>query len=402
MKKNNKKIIAVAAVAAMLVVTNLLTFFITATSNIVVGNKILLNASSVTSAKNINKMIYLDKVLSEKYYKDVDEQQLWDTAFKGLFAGTGDTYTKYYTKKEFKSYMEGYEGSYSGIGVQIMNNKKNQVVVDSVFQNTPAEQAGIKPGDIIISIGGKDSTNMDVSDASGLIRGDSGTKVKIVVLRKGKKLTFNITRKTIEQKRVSSKMIGDVGYIAVTEFDENVGRDFEKSYRTLQKKNMKALVIDLRNNPGGLVDEAEDIANLMLKRDSIIISTTNKSGKVAEDRDTTDEYISIPVAVLVNENSASASEILSCALQDNGIAKIVGVKSYGKGIIQTINPFNDGSGATITSDEYVSPKGNKIHKKGITPDITVKAEFKKPIAQLDLKEDNQLMEAVKYLKKKAK
>lgn len=402
MKKNKTKIIAIAVVAAIVIVTNLMTFFITSTSNLVIGKKILLNTSSMTSAKNINKLIYLDNLINEKYYTDVDSQKMWDTAFKGLLAGTGDGYTSYYTEKEYKAYMSGYETSYSGIGVQIVNNKKNQVLVDDVFDGSPAKEAGLKSGDIIIKIDGKNSENMDIDKASSLIRGKEGSTAKIVVLRNGKKLKFDVKRKKIDIKRVSGKMIGDYGYIKVSEFDMDVADAFEKYYTKFTKSGMKGLVIDLRDNPGGLVNEAEQIANLLLEKDSLIISTTNKSKKTSEMRDTTSQSVKVPVVVLVNENSASASEILSCALQDNKKAKILGTKTFGKGIIQSIVPLNDGSGVTITVEEYISPSGNKIHKKGITPDIKVKQDSNKPLSQLDYNEDNQLREAVKYLKGKTK
>lgn len=402
-KKNKGKIIVIAVVAGLLIITNLLTFLVTASCNMAIGNKVLINTPSSTSAKNITKLIALEELIQEDYYKELDEQDLWDYAFKGLAKGTGDLYTNYYTEEEFEEYTSELDSEFYGIGVQIMNNEDGAVLVDSVFQGSPAEEAGMKAGDIIIKIDDFDSSNVSVSEASNKLRGKKGTEVDVVVLRNNKEVKMTITRDKVKATYVTGKMMDDeIGYIRISEFASDVASDFEKYYDEFSNKNMKGLVIDLRDNPGGLVNEATDIANLLLKKDMTIISTTNKTGETQTEKDVTDEYAKVPVVVLVNGNSASASEILSCALQDNGMATIIGEKSYGKGIIQEVKTLNDGSGITITIDEYLSPKGHQIHQKGITPDVTVKAESDKAISKLTLDEDNQLQKALSYLKQKIK
>ena len=401
-KKNKGKIVVIGIVAAIVIVTNLLTFLITSSCNLAIGNKVLINTPSTTSAKNITKLVSLEKLLKEDYYTELDEQKLWNYAFKGLYAGTGDPYSTYYTEEEFNSYTEGFDSNYSGVGIQIMNNENSQVIVDSIFQGSPAEKSGMKAGDIITKVDDMDTTKASTSDVSKKLRGKTHTKVTVTVLRDKKEITMVITRDKIDMKRVSGKMIGDLGYIKITEFTDKVGKQFENYYNEYTNKNMKGLIIDLRDNPGGLVNEATEIANLLLKENSTIISTTNKSGKTQTVKDTTSEYAKVPIVVLINENSASSSEILSCALQDNKVATIMGVKSYGKGIIQEVKSLLDGSGVTITSDEYVSPLGHKIHKKGITPNQTVKLNSKKSLNQLSEKEDNQIQSTIKYLKQNIK
>lgn len=402
-KKNKGKIIVIAVVAGLLIITNLLTFLVTASCNMAIGNKVLINTPSSTSAKNITKLIALEELIQEDYYKELDEQDLWDYAFKGLAKGTGDLYTNYYTEEEFEEYTSELDSEFYGIGVQIMNNEDGAVLVDSVFQGSPAEEAGMKAGDIIIKIDDFDSSNVSVSEASNKLRGKKGTKVDVVVLRNNKEVKMTITRDKVKATYVTGKMMDDkIGYIRISEFASDVASDFEKYYDEFSGKNMKGLVIDLRDNPGGLVNEATDIANLLLKKDMTIISTTNKSGETKTEKDVTDEYAKVPIVVLVNGNSASASEILSCSLQDNEMATIIGEKSYGKGIIQEVKTLNDGSGITITIDEYLSPKGHQIHQKGITPDVTVKAESDKAISKLTLDEDNQLQKALSYLKQQIK
>ncbi|WP_138268213.1 S41 family peptidase [Anaerofustis stercorihominis] len=401
-KKNKGKIIVIAVVMSLLIITNLLTFLVTASCNMAIGNKVLINTPSSKSAKNITKLIALEELIQEDYYKELDEQDLWDYAFKGLAKGTGDLYTNYYTEEEFEEYTSELDSEFYGIGVQIMNNEDGAVLVDSVFQGSPAEEAGMKAGDIIIKIDDFDSSNVSVSEASNKLRGKKGTKVDVVVLRNNKEVKMTITRDKVKATYVSGKMIDNMGYIRISEFSSDVAKDFRTYYDKFTSENMKGLIIDLRDNPGGLVNEATDIANILLKKDMTIISTTNKSGETQTEKDTTDEYAKVPVVVLVNGNSASASEILSCSLQDNEMATIIGEKSYGKGIIQEVKPLNDGSGITVTIDEYLSPKGHQIHKKGITPYVTVKANSDKAISKLTLDEDNQLQKALSYLKQQIK
>lgn len=400
-KKVKNKITLIVAVVLIVVITNLCTFFASTTLNVVFGNKVIINAGDSVSAKSIAKMVSLKDNIVKNYYDKVDVQALWDTAMKGLFAGTGDQYSTYYTKKEFNSYMGGYEASYGGIGVQItMETKTNKVFISAVFKNTPASKSGLKTNDIIKKIDDKSVTGKDVATISNLVRGKKGTSVKLTVLRGNKTMNFNVTRDTIKLTTCSSKVINNnIGYINISQFNEETGKEFKDCYTKVKNKNVKALIIDLRNNPGGLVEQASTIAQMFLDKGDTIISTTNKNNINSTLKDETSENATMPIVVLVNENSASSSEILSCALKDNKKATIIGVKSYGKGIIQGISNLTDGSGFTLTTEEYISPNGNKIHKKGITPDITIKAK-KAYSENLAYKDDNQLQRAVKYLQNK--
>lgn len=401
-KINKPKIKIIAIVAVIIIITNLLTFMFTSSANMVIGNKLLINTPSVESAKNINKMIELEKIINENYYKQINEQDLWDYAFKGLFIGTGDKYTNYYTQEEFNSYMQDMQSDFVGIGVEIQGSTNGSVKVNDVFENSPASKAGMKEGDIIIKVDDFDSTKSNVNEVSKRLRGKKGTEVNVTVLRKEEKINLTITRDEIHNKKVSGKMIDNIGYISISEFTSDVSKYFENYYDSFNKQGMKGLIIDMRDNPGGLVIESINIANNLLKKDMKIISVTNKSGETQTEKDTTKKHADIPVVVLLNGGSASASEILACALKDNNVATIIGEKSYGKGIIQDVKSLNDGSGMTITTQEYVSPKGSKIHGKGIAPDIEVKLNSKKDIKDLTLNQDNQLQKAISYLKQNIK
>lgn len=400
-KNKNNKVLAVIMVV-LLLGTNLCTYFLTAKSGLFTGNQIVVDSDDEVSIKYINKLLQLKEVLKENYYKELDDKQLWEYAIKGLFAGAQDPYTSYMTEDEYKEFVNSLESEeFCGIGISMLADETGYVKVIRVFDNSPADKAGVKPGDYIVSIDGKDAYELTASDVSDVVRGEEGSSVKIEFMRDGKTYTKQLTRSKISVSNISSKMIdGNIGYIHLYEFTTDIDKDFEKALDKLLDNGAKGIIIDLRDNPGGLVNECLNIAELFLKKGDLIVSTTDKSKKVEKYSDKTDRKINVPVVVLINSNSASSSEILAGALKDNGVATLVGEISFGKGIIQTFNSLNDDTGIRITTSEYLTPSGKSIHGVGIKPDVEVKLDKDVIVSLLKEKDDKQLQEAIKQIKNK--
>lgn len=374
-----------------------------------VSGKIDLNENigsitTINSDSNIDKYLNKIKKTINKYYlwKDkIEDDKLQDSAVKGYVAGLGDEYTEYIPADEMKEYKEEITGNFVGIGIyMIADQESNRVVVHYPIPGSPAEKAGIKAGDMIVNVDGKEYTAKDFDNIADYIKGEEGTNVNIEIERNGERLKFDIKREKINTNPITTKILNDnIGYLKLPSFDQGTADDFKTKVEDLQKQGAKSLIIDLRNNGGGIVDEATTIADDFLEKGKTIISTVNNKG----DKDVTyakkDPIFNMPVVVLVNENSASASEILVCSLQDNERAKIVGTKTFGKGIIQTLLSLSDGSGLKITTEEYYTPKGTTIHKVGINPDEEVKLpDTVKSIYLVQEEEDTQLKKAIEILK----
>lgn len=325
----------------------------------------------------------LIQTIKKYYYKDVDEKDINEGIYKGIFAGLGDKYSGYMTAKEYEMYETAVTGKFEGIGVNITENKKNEIEAINVIPGAPAEKAGIKKGDIIKKVDGK--VYEDIDSAARAMRGKKGTKVKVTVARKGKTLDFTVTRDKIVNKTVNSKMLkNNIGYIQITAFEEETGDDFINAVKDMEKKKVKGLVIDLRDNGGGLVNSGVTVADELLGK-GVVTYTKDKYGK-KEYYKSESGKTKLPYVLLVNGNTASASEILSAAVKDSGEGKIIGIKTYGKGVIQVSQPLGDGSGIKLTVMQYFSPKGHTIHKKGVTPDYVIKNK------------DGQLNKAIELLK----
>lgn len=349
---------------------------------------------------------YLKKIRStiNKYYlwsDEIDDEKLNEGAIKGYVEGLGDEYTEYIPADEMEEYTEDITGNFVGIGIYMVADKDSgRVVVYYPIPESPAEEAGIKAGDQIVSVNGNEYTADDFNTIADYIKGEEGTKVKLVVDRDGEKIEFEITRRKINTNPITIEMLeNNTGYLKLPSFDEGTAKDFKEKVNELQSKGAKSLIIDLRNNGGGIVDEATDIADMLLDKGETIISTVDKDEKKEITYSKTEKEFSMPIVILANENSASASEILACSLQDNERAKIIGTKTYGKGIIQTLMSLSDGSGLKITTEEYYTPKGTTIHKVGITPDEEVKLpDSVKSIYSVSRDEDTQLKRALEILK----
>ena len=332
----------------------------------------------------------------------IDEEKLKDGAIKGYVEGLGDKYTEYISKDEMKIFTENINGSFMGIGIyMIADESSGKIIVHHPISDSPAYKAGIKAGDVIVSVDGVEYGYDELNTIADHIKGEAGTKVKLVIERDGKNIDFEIERAKIETNPITSKMLEkDIGYLNLPSFDKDVSKKLKEKIDDLTAKGAKSLILDLRNNGGGMVDECEEITDLFLDKDKTIMTTKDKKGNVQKSVTKNKKTYDLPLVILVNENTASASEILTGALKDNNRTKVIGTKTYGKGVIQSVFNLSDGSGLKITTAEYFTPNGIEINKKGITPDIEVKLpDTVKSVYAVEEKDDTQLKKAIEELSK---
>lgn len=333
------------------------------------------------------------KIIDEYYLGEIDEEKIKESTLKGYVEGLGDEYSEYIPKDEYESFTDNINGNYVGIGIYMAVYKDTEeIVILAPIENSPAEKVGITSGDIILKVDGVEYSGEQLDEASNAIKGEAGTKVKLELKRNEEIIELEIERQSaiINPAKAEVKE-GNIGYIKITSFDSNTSEEFKQRYGELESKNIKSLIVDLRDNGGGIVGEALTIADYILPKDSKMLITVNKKQKEVIETAKLDAIVNIPIVVLVNENSASASEILTGALKDNNRAKIVGTTTYGKGVIQEVLKLNDGSAIKLTTEEYFTPNRNKINKVGITPDIEVQNGD-------ESKKDSQLEKALELLK----
>lgn len=374
-----------------------------------IGNKEIkdmLNLKGDLDYKKIIKNIdELEKIINTYYLNKYSKKDLEEGIYKGIMESLKDPYSVYYDAKEFKALNEQTTGAFGGVGIQVSPTEDNYIEVISPLKDTPADKAGIRSGDIIMQINNQTYTGSQLEDAVKVMRGNPGEEVKLTILRgKGasrKTLEFVVKREIIKMESVHAKMINDnIGYILLTGFQDETDEDFKSAIKDLKEKGAKKFILDLRNNPGGLLDVALSIADELMDK-ATVISVKDKNGN-KEDYKTEDGSEKFELVTLINEGSASASEVLSAALKENGRSKIVGAKSYGKGIIQQIYPVNNinpGDGLKVTIAEFFTPNGNKIHGVGISPDYEIKIpEGVTNIGVEHLQDDTQLKKAIELLK----
>lgn len=400
MKKEKKyqiyKIIMIVAIAVFI------TFMVTSLSLYTYFVKNPVSVSSSNTSKSLSsKLARYKEIINQYYLGDVDETKLEEGAIKGYIEGLGDPYTEYISKEDMDSYLDDTMGNFVGIGIyMIKNTQYDRIQVLSTIKGGPAEKAGIQAGDLIISVDGVEYKAGDMTTASNNIKGEEGTKVTVELLRGAETVKYELTREKVKVNQVEGKVISNnIGYIKFTSFDETTAEDFKAKYEELSKQNIKSLIIDLRNNGGGIVDQALEIADYMTDKDSVLLYEVDKNNKETVKKAKEDPIINMPIIILTNENTASASEILAGALKDLGKAKTVGTTTYGKGVIQQILKLNDGSGLKITIEEYQTPNKNKINKVGIEPDE--KVELPDSVSNpfnVQESEDTQLQKAIEMLK----
>ena len=354
------------------------------------------NDSDGIGSKVEAKLNALNSVLSDKFYFDnVDDETAANNIYKAYLSSYGDKYTVYYTPEEYQSLMESTSGTFYGIGAVCQKSDEGGIVIVEPYSNAPAYKAGVRKGDRVIKVDGKDIMDMDLSAAVALIKGDKGTQVKLTVVRDGQTMDFSITRDAVNIKTVDYEMREDsIGYIIISQFDDVTTEQFKDALNDLQNQGMKGLVIDVRSNPGGVLSVVVDIVDQIVPK-GLIVYTEDVDGNRKEYNGKSNNELSIPIAVLVDGNSASASEIFAGALQDYGKAKIIGTQTFGKGIVQTIQPLTDGSAIKYTVAKYYTPKGQDIHGHGVTPDIVVEYDS-------NADGDNQYDAAMDYVKSQLK
>lgn len=373
----------------------------------VVGLNRDLNATNKSEDQaHIEDMHMLESLLDKNFLFDYEKEDLYEGSLKGMFANLGDPYTQYYSKDEFSKLMETLDGRYKGIGVLVQASKEGFIKVVQVFDGSPAAESGLKEGDYIIKVEGKEYSADQMEEAVAIMKGEEDTSVKITVRRMEedgknfKDIDMEVARRDVKVDTIDESLMEvrdkKIGYIHIKSFDDVTGEDFEDSYKKLKDAGMEGLVLDLRNNPGGSLDVCLDIADKFLDK-GVIVTTEDKNGEVITE-ESDEGKDDIPMTVLVNENSASASEILSGALKDRDRAKIIGKKTFGKGIVQKLFPLDDGSGAKITISEYHTPSGAKINKVGVEPDIEVESsEETLEISKDNLSKDDQFKKALQVL-----
>lgn len=352
----------------------------------------------------IDKINYLTEKIKQDFLYDVDDEKLEAGIYKGLFSALDDPYSSYYTKSEFNKLLEDSSGEFGGIGIVVSAMYGEFITVVSPIEGTPGERAGILPGDKILMVDGETYFAIDMDKAIDHMRGEPGTDVTLTIRREDKDgnyedIEVSLTREIIKIDTVKNQMLeGDLGYISIASFDENTAGDFKEALKAVKESGAKGLVLDLRNNPGGLLDSVVTISDSLLPKGTIV-STVDKNGKRSQE--TSDANMDdIPMVVLVNQGSASASEILSGAIKDYKRAEVIGTQTFGKGIVQRIYPINDG-GYKLTISEYYTPNDTKINGVGVTPDIEVEMpEISTPMGPENLSEDVQLQKAIEVLKNK--
>lgn len=398
---NTDKAQRVYKIIMLIVITALISSLVTA---IYVNEKF----TSSTSLKNIaggngttgieTALASIRTILENEYIGELNDEQMLEMAIKGYVAGVGDEYTVYYTPDEMSDEYDTAMGNYVGIGIyMIVNYEEGTITVVEAMENSPAADAGLKEGDIIYAVDGEEITADNVQDMSNKIKGEENTTVKLGIKREDETLEIEVERRRIEVSHIESKMLdGDIAYIQIADFDGGVAKEFKENYEKLASQGAKSLIIDIRSNGGGVVDEAIDILEMICDKGSILLIETDKHQNETITYSEEEPIVDIPIAVLVNGNSASASEIFAGALKDLKKATIIGTQTYGKGVIQTLIKLKDGSGLKMTTDEYCTPNRNKINKIGIEPDIIV--ELPDDIVELTEENDTQLQRAIEELK----
>lgn len=340
------------------------------TAAIVGTEAVLLNRLTGSVSESV-RFLRTMKLLKRNYNGEVDNHQLFDGALKGMVESVGDPYTVYLNKKDFQQLSEMTVGSFGGIGI-VFGKRGNDYVVISALEDNPGAKAGIKSGDIITAIDDKSTREMNMEQVANKIRGKYGTTVTLELKDKeGKLRKVNVVRAEIKNPSVAGQMLANtkIGYIRIAIFNENTGDDFAKKYAELEKQGMQALVLDLRENPGGILDAGVDVARMLVPKGPIV-SVIDKNGNKFEETSSL-EKVKYPLAVLVDHGSASASEIVAGAIKDTKSGKLFGVKTFGKGSVQSVYRLDNNTAVKITVAKYYTPSGVSIHNVGIEPDVKV-------------------------------
>lgn len=361
-------LIMISVIVGFVVAGVIGTVFLITNDSVILSNKQYENLKYMTDKYSKTEQLY--NTIQENYYKTVEDEPLLEGMYKGLFYGLKDPYSEYLTSREYQDLMVNTMGEFEGIGVTITGDSNGNIVIVSTIEGTPADQAGLKTGDVITMVDNEPYSGAELSKAASAMRGEKGTKVTITYWRGGVTTDVILTRAKIIDQSVYSKILSeDVGYIRITQFEKNTDKDFEAVLKELEGANVKGIIIDIRNNGGGLIDSGIEIADMLLGEGTITYLENNQKERTYYNSN--DSTTSIPYILLINEGTASTSEILAAAVQDNGGGIVLGTKSFGKGVVQSVEMLPDGDAIKLTVMQYYSPKGNTIHGKGVIPEIVV-------------------------------
>lgn len=355
---------------------------------------------ALLSEETVEKLDEIYQNINIYYYEDFEKTDLEESLYKGLVEGLNDPYSVYYTEEEYEDLMVSTTGTYYGIGAGLSQNLDTMVVtITKVYRGTPAEEAGLKNGDIILAVDEWDATSMEVSKLVQHIRGEAGTTVHMTIYREstGETLEFDVERRHVELPSIEGEMLeGGIGYIQITEFQSKTDEQFEEMLESFRTQGMNGLIVDVRANPGGLLSSVVNLCDYILPQGLVVYIEDTFGNK--EEYNSDNRCIDIPMVVLIDENSASASEIFAAAMKDYQYATLVGKTTYGKGIVQNIIPLDDGDALKLTTAKYFTPNGNYIHEVGVSPDVEIDYEYTGPEdATYDKQYDSQFLKAVEVM-----
>lgn len=403
------KVLVIILAAVLLIGSNSVSIFL--------GNKLASEGILLPGIKNsqsdqllltgefekYRKLFSIREELYKKYDGTIDDSKLLDGAIKGMTNALGDPYTVYMTKEEASDFMSKMQGNFSGVGIQL-DVKDNKIVVVTPIEGSPAEKAGILKGDVILKVDDKDVTAEEYDKVITMIRGTKGTNVKLTLTREGKGIfEANLTRDTITVKSVKEEIIQDgIALVSISSFDEHTDQEFLDTLNSLKTNGVKGIILDLRGNPGGYLSTAVNVVSQFIPKDKVIVSTKDKNGSEEKSFSTGGDYIGAPLVVLVDDSTASAAEIVAGALKDYKAATLVGVTTFGKGVVQSPIEMSDGTLLKVTVSKWYTPNGNNIHKAGIEPDV--KVEYSKELlsSPYNRSTDPQFAQALELIKEKIK
>lgn len=403
-KKKKKSGFRKGFIAGLLVAVAVI-FGLSAVRNVLQTGKVISTASksSLLDSHTVQKINTLAEYIQQTYYEDVDVEELREGLYAGLFENL-DVYSQYYTAEQYQSiYESSVSGTYCGIGASLQQDAKTKdVTIVHVYDGSPAQKAGLQEGDYIVSADEYEANSMELTEFVNHIRGEEGTKVHLVIYREseGKELEYEIVREQLVLPTVSHEMMDEkTGYIDVTEFTDATPEQFSAALEDLKDQGMKALIVDLRSNPGGMLTAVCDMLDEILP-EGLIVYTEDKKGEKKEYFSGDEKSLDLPLVVLVNGQSASASEIFAGAIQDRGAGTVIGTTTYGKGVVQTIRSLKDGSAFKVTTNRYFTPGGTCIQDIGIKPDVELEYEFLgKENETYSYDKDNQIQKALEIIKK---
>lgn len=354
-----------------------------------------IGSNAIITSEVSKKAESIQKVIDAYYLEEENVEDVKEGVYKGMVDALGDPYSVYFTKEEYDSFKESYTGEYCGIGASLLQDAETGIItIVKAFEGSPAKEAGLMTDDILYKVNEEEVTGQDLSEVVAKVKGLEDTTVKLTIVRDSEEIEMEVARKTISIPTVESEMLeNNIGYILISEFDEVTTSQYAEAYNSLKSQGMKSLIVDLRNNPGGGLSVVAEILDSVLP-EGMIVYHEDKNGYREEYKSDAEHQIDIPLVVLVNGNSASASEIFAGAVKDYGIGTLIGTKTFGKGVVQQMIDLGDGSAMKVTISKYFTPNGVCIHGTGIEPDIEL--EFDSEAYKKD-ESDNQLKKAIEVL-----